>query len=356
MQPTRALQGKEENDQQQPFSWRRRLIFAAVGVPVLIITITLLLTRKTRFLDTLGVVRSHADCTSDPCGEYSLRLQRTMNISIDPCADFHGYVCDGWTKLHADSVFSMTCAQVIDDVGRHSRTMSVPLRNQTPAQKAAGFYTTCLSVYTENRNEVDEMKMILHQAGIYWPHINPISIDVLRTVVYMAHRWHWGNIFSVTWNGPSLHLGVSDGFEQLVQMRSELVRTKAYQAYFQTLWNAYAEGTNKPAVTYQQQVSIEDAILPALMKVLNSSDTDHVTIDISDLNHLVPTIPLETWKNIFKEEFSMAQNFSGTNELLRVGSGHGLFAADLELDLLRSASAAGGSGQQAAQRYEPEHT
>ena len=54
------------------------------------------------------------------------------------------------------------------------------------------------------------------------------------------------------------------------------------------------------------------------------------------------------WRRIFPEQTSCMFAAAHAGRALGVGSGHGLFAADLELDLLRSASAAGGSGQQAA--------
>ncbi|KAG0415312.1 hypothetical protein HPB47_007521 [Ixodes persulcatus] len=54
------------------------------------------------------------------------------------------------------------------------------------------------------------------------------------------------------------------------------------------------------------------------------------------------------WRRIFPEQTSCTFAAAHAGRALEVGSGHGLFAADLELDLLRSASAAAGSGQQAA--------
>lgn len=274
-------------------------------VIVLAISLGLLLTKRRQLLASLRFIQESNECKSDACKHYSLRLGRTISATIDPCVDFHGFVCEGWIKRHAESVLAMACAEVVDSVSRNARTMAVPRRDQMPSQKAAGFYTSCTTVYDENRDELREMKAILREAGIFWPRVNTSSGDVLRAILYMAHNWPQGSIFVIERNRKkSLQIDVSGDFLALVQKRAARIDSQTYQTYFHILRDAYAD-TDEETVSYEEQLNLEARLLPTLVESLKSRDVDPITLNISDIGSLTPTISAQRWKKAVRRQFGM---------------------------------------------------
>ncbi|XP_065301390.2 membrane metallo-endopeptidase-like 1 isoform X3 [Dermacentor albipictus] len=91
-------------------------------------------------------------CHSDDCEYMSEKLRATMNFSIDPCDDFYQYVC-GTIDEPDDLPFRLIRNAVEPTVVSHFYTESVPPKNQTAWQKAAGMFKTCFNLGNSEKSE-----------------------------------------------------------------------------------------------------------------------------------------------------------------------------------------------------------
>ncbi|XP_065301389.2 neprilysin-1-like isoform X2 [Dermacentor albipictus] len=96
-------------------------------------------------------------CHSDDCEYMSEKLRATMNFSIDPCDDFYQYVC-GTIDEPDDLPFRLIRNAVEPTVVSHFYTESVPPKNQTAWQKAAGMFKTCFNLGNSEKSEVGDLK------------------------------------------------------------------------------------------------------------------------------------------------------------------------------------------------------
>ncbi|KAK8777643.1 hypothetical protein V5799_029011 [Amblyomma americanum] len=114
-----------------------RAVVGMLLVVVLIVTF-LALAPAPRLLDL---------CRSHSCLEYSERLRRSINLSVDPCVSLEGFVCAGWnvqnTLSHRYAVLDAALAKM----SRLARSLSrATLGPQSAEQRGAAFFRSCDAV------------------------------------------------------------------------------------------------------------------------------------------------------------------------------------------------------------------
>ncbi|KAL3206057.1 hypothetical protein MRX96_040417 [Rhipicephalus microplus] len=101
-------------------------------------------------------------CRTDDCAAFGRELSAAINVAIDPCHDFHSYVCGSW-----------------DDQSRQESTegrMRVAALNaalkeirDSPDTKAAHFYDSCHSAVADLKENLRLFAEFRKSLGLTWP-------------------------------------------------------------------------------------------------------------------------------------------------------------------------------------------
>ncbi|XP_075542669.1 endothelin-converting enzyme 1-like [Dermacentor variabilis] len=246
-------------------------------------------------------------CRSEECHQYAKRLRDSLNESVDPCADFTRYVCDGWRRTHEFSVAEEAFLSTFDKMSRFVQALDVPPRGQSALQRAAAFYRSCVSVLHGERNEMPRVERALTAAGITWPYKHKATPDLLHTLLYVHLRLHWSVLFSVNVTGGAsgrpITLSLIPSVEMaLFKKRLELIREphKARQ-YFDTLVSAFgshAKPGNK-RFTFRETLTTETIAFGALyVGLLNGSATPQA-LNTSFMIGTIPNLTQARWDATF---------------------------------------------------------
>lgn len=103
-------------------------------------------------------------CQTQQCTNVSSALQQTLTGMYDPCDNFYKYVCSGWKAAPSSkvtSVFGQHQTNLTASVVQALKDTKVPGENQSPYQKAAGLFQSCLSILNADNSDTDARKSIL---------------------------------------------------------------------------------------------------------------------------------------------------------------------------------------------------
>ncbi|KAK8766798.1 hypothetical protein V5799_006420 [Amblyomma americanum] len=233
------------------------LFWGAVGTGALLIVALLLLTRKTSAL-----------CNSEACRYYGRLLAGSLNTSVDPCNDFHSYVCSGWEAVHHRSVMGFVYDEFIRKVaGKVGRT-HVPAEHQTAILKAAKFFQSCQKVYTERSSDLGAVRSLLAQAGVLWPEMST-SARLLPMIFWMAAAWNWGAVIELLTDKPGLFtVRPASVYYLTLQRRRSMLGISdegKYRKYFDKMAQAFRR-SNASALPFEELVKLEQRVVPRLQR------------------------------------------------------------------------------------------
>ncbi|KAH6937203.1 hypothetical protein HPB50_025988 [Hyalomma asiaticum] len=135
-----------------------------------------------------------AACAKDACRQMGLLLKDSLDVSRDPCEDFHAYVCGSWpTKHPGRSVTQVLASTFMSNVIRRAKAVRIPYvvktRKQTAVQKAARHLIACDDIVAEDDDQSAYVREVLAEAGVEWPDGGAdgnASSDVLDNIIYMS--------------------------------------------------------------------------------------------------------------------------------------------------------------------------
>ncbi|XP_064475908.1 neprilysin-1-like [Ornithodoros turicata] len=272
---------------------------------ILLVLLTFLLTLLNRAFASLGA--SVNQCETDACKAYALRLEDSMNSSIDPCEDFHGFVCGKYYSAHMMTVRD----EAFDDFVKRVTKLAVEVvvnnnTEQSATQKAALFFQSCVNVLEGSGNELSQIIGILTDAGIVWPRNSP-NPDVVATTLYLSANWLWQGFVLVQWTSlsgnPALSVTPSEYLRELLRHRELLFKQDKYFEYFRVLYQAFEPTGVTQELVYTDLRDIEDRVLNLFEDKLNEPRFTVVT-PMCQFNLTEPEIPKERWLEGFRKYFS----------------------------------------------------
>ncbi|KAH6928992.1 hypothetical protein HPB50_022369 [Hyalomma asiaticum] len=146
----------------------------------LVAALTLLLspmrTRNTSF----GV------CLSESCLQYIRNLEASINPELDPCRDFHAYVCSRWRPVAGGRSFLEDAMLDFEDkyIVQALATKATKT-GQTNFQKGALFYQSCV---TKKDHGIRSLKEFLITTGLNWPAVN-MNSDPFQVILDLSFEW-----------------------------------------------------------------------------------------------------------------------------------------------------------------------
>ncbi|KAH6930084.1 hypothetical protein HPB50_009002 [Hyalomma asiaticum] len=163
----------------------RRLQSAATVVLIVVLAVACFFYFKPRHTGSRKVV-VRTECSAQGCRQLGVFLESTVNRSVDPCRDFFSFTCAAPLKKERMS-------QMNDDVRTEVIAMiaaaHVPSRSQSAFEKAAATYRACVSLYSTNRSEAEDLLAFLSRLGLHIT-ASQSNRDPLDAIVQLNLAWN----------------------------------------------------------------------------------------------------------------------------------------------------------------------
>ncbi|XP_075529904.1 phosphate-regulating neutral endopeptidase PHEX-like [Dermacentor variabilis] len=157
------------------------LLLSAVTVSVLLVVFTLLLTGP----HTARITRE--PCWTLSCRRYVDLLEASMDTTLDPCQDFHAFVCSRWKPEAGGRTFLEDAMLAVQNVVIERATAAkIPAKDQNRSQKATMLYQSCLAKGVHGTGSFRAFLDIV--MGSPWPDINT-STDPLGVLLDLSFQW-----------------------------------------------------------------------------------------------------------------------------------------------------------------------
>ncbi|XP_049528843.1 endothelin-converting enzyme 2-like [Dermacentor silvarum] len=125
-------------------------------------------------------------CLSESCLRYINKLESSMDLELDPCQDFHAYVCSHWKPVAGGRSFLEDA--VLDFQGKIAAqvmAITAPKKNQNNLQKGASFYQSCV---IKTDHGIHYLKDFLNMTGLTWPAVD-VGHDPFRVLLDLSFEW-----------------------------------------------------------------------------------------------------------------------------------------------------------------------
>ncbi|XP_050046618.2 phosphate-regulating neutral endopeptidase PHEX-like [Dermacentor andersoni] len=157
------------------------LLLSAVTVIALLVVFTLLLTGPRTARST------REPCWTLSCRRYVDLLEASMDTTLDPCQDFHAFVCSRWKPEAGGRTFLEDAMLAVQNVVIERATVAkIPAKYQNRSQKATMLYQSCLAKGVHGTGSFRAFLDIV--MGSPWPDINT-STDPLGVLLDLSFQW-----------------------------------------------------------------------------------------------------------------------------------------------------------------------
>ncbi|KAL1470171.1 hypothetical protein MTO96_040611, partial [Rhipicephalus appendiculatus] len=134
------------------------------------------------------------ECYTEGCRQLRSFLESTVNRSVDPCRDFFSFTCAAPLKKERMSQMS---DEVRAKVAAMVTAADISGRGQNAFEKAVATYRACVSLYSQNRSEAEELGGFLSALGLNVAEPNS-NRDPLDAVVQLNLAWNLAAIVAIT--------------------------------------------------------------------------------------------------------------------------------------------------------------
>ncbi|KAH7954222.1 hypothetical protein HPB49_016685 [Dermacentor silvarum] len=145
-------------------------------------------------IDARGPLSRVRRCRDESCHRIEALLKDALDDKVQPCDDFHAYVCGSWSHTHpGKTVAEVVASEFLSHVIRHARKNArIPPKhaatNQTAVEKAATHLVACDNIVANSDDQSADVKRVLAEGGIAWGFAmeNGSTSDVLKAMFYMS--------------------------------------------------------------------------------------------------------------------------------------------------------------------------
>nr|XP_054930158.1 endothelin-converting enzyme 2-like [Dermacentor andersoni] len=263
-------------------------------------------------------------CRDEACGRIGALLKDALDDRVQPCDDFHAYVCGSWSHTHpGKSVAEVLASAFLSRVTRHARKNAhIPLKhaagNQTAVQKAAKHLVACDNIVAVSDDQSTDVKRVLAEGGIAWRSDmkNGSPTDVLKAMFYMSQVVKIPVLLDASVE-PSLDRRVvirrPDNTQVLLgEMKSRLndMASEKYDDYVRAVYDSFSGGENSSGFEVQNIVRLEFALVSSLGFSAGGSkeykDSAWFT-STSSVHKISRAIPKDRWLKAFEVFLSIPE-------------------------------------------------
>ncbi|KAL1466391.1 hypothetical protein MTO96_042766 [Rhipicephalus appendiculatus] len=277
------------------------LVVPAIAVLLVLLTalIYIVILEKPRMLvDT---------CRSDACAAFGEELHAAINRSIDPCQDFHAFVCGGWDDPHRQTTTESRMVAAALDLAIEEVKADLAKQGNPPQQqsKAAQFFQSCVIAGTQKMRNLKEFADFRRSLDLLWPEHNPSdAAHPLDIMVNLALNWEMNFLFDLSAVSvrQSTALLVSRGRMDSVweEKLRAVTMVEAYENYVSEYYDVLKVNGSRLGVTAAELLNIEKAIIKAKYEFLYGPSRQD-WFQVSALDGKTPSAPAGLWLTLLRK-------------------------------------------------------
>ncbi|XP_037500336.1 neprilysin-1 [Rhipicephalus sanguineus] len=266
------------------------------------ITVVLVLMAVVIYIITMEKPQIRVDtCRSDDCAAFGKELHTAINWSIDPCQDFHAFVCGGWDDPRRQKTTESRMVAAALDLAIQEAKADLVQQGNAPQQrsKATNFFQSCVIAGTQKQHNLKEFADLRHSLGLVWPEHNPSdTTHPLDIMVNLALNWEMNFLFDLGAVAvrQSIALLVSRGrMDNLWEEKLRRARTiEAYEKYVNEYYDVLKVNGSQIGVTAAELLDIEKTIINAKYEFLYGPSRQD-WFQVSELDRKTPSVRAGLW-------------------------------------------------------------
>ncbi|KAH7985621.1 hypothetical protein HPB49_026339 [Dermacentor silvarum] len=239
-------------------------------------------------------------CRSDDCSAFGQELREAVNWSIDPCQDFHAFVCGGWSDpKRRETTESKMVAAALDLAIKEAE---VDLKGRS---KATQFFESCTTAGEWKEENLREFAYLRRSLGLYWPEQKPSgATHPLDIMVNLALNWEMNFLFDLGTVAVrhSTALLVSRGrLGSVWEHKLHGVRTiESYEDYVNDYYRVLSANSSQAGVGAADLLGIETAFVNAKLEFLYDTPRQD-WFEVSALDVKTPSVPAGLWLELLRK-------------------------------------------------------
>ncbi|XP_037505358.1 endothelin-converting enzyme 1 [Rhipicephalus sanguineus] len=265
-------------------------------------------------------------CRSEACRRIGALLNNALDDNVQPCDDFHAYVCGSWShKYPGKTIAEVLASAFLGYVTRRARkNVVIPSKhaasNQTAVQKAATHLLACDNIVALSDDQTADVKRVLAEGGIALGSFteNGSTPDVLKAMFYMSQ---------VVKIPVLLDVSVEYGVEQRVSIQSpENTETlleeskrhlndatsEKYDGYVRAIYESFSgsENTSEFEQLFMNVSHLESTLVTFLSSSLADSEEDEDSVwyyTTASIHQISRAISKDRWLKAFEAFLSIPQ-------------------------------------------------
>ncbi|KAL1485227.1 hypothetical protein MTO96_032087 [Rhipicephalus appendiculatus] len=240
-----------------------------------------------------------AFCSTPDCAAFGREVSLAINSTIDPCHDFHGFVCGGWKEsMHRPSTEARMIADAYD--------LAIEEVKEDPQRvsKVTQFFRSCTRAGThksENLRRFAELRKVL---SLTWPESKPQGVHPLEVMVNLALNWQMNFLFDmgvVTVRESTALLftrgRLDTGWED---KEHHIPKHDIYEGYVDAHYGILGVNASRIGINASELLTLEQAILNAKLAFLYDAPQQD-WFKLSALGSKTPSLPSGLWLNVLRK-------------------------------------------------------
>nr|XP_054929010.1 neprilysin-2-like [Dermacentor andersoni] len=244
--------------------------------------------------------RKVAICATDDCAAFGRDLSLAINKAVDPCHDFHAYVCGSWDDpARQDSTEARMRAAALD------LALDEVTDDSSQVGKAAQFFDSCSRAAADVKENLRQFAEFRRTLGMTWPDRSiPKGQHPLDLMINLALNWQMNFLFdmNVIVVRESATLLVSRGLLDAVweqDMRNPRTLPK-YEIYLNDYYEILGVNSSQAIIETADLIQIEKEIVDAKIQFLYDAPQQD-WFNVRALNDKTPAVPAGLWLNLLKK-------------------------------------------------------
>ncbi|KAH6921671.1 hypothetical protein HPB50_003949 [Hyalomma asiaticum] len=286
-------------------SYRSAALTALSGIATTVIFCVLAYVFFARSARQSSIIKSPV-CTTEDCKLQARILQRWLNMSVDPCHDFDGYVCS--KRVYAERG-NPTAGVMGYGLKKWADSLEDRLSHAAQRLKYAGHvlavFRTCLADVSraESRKAVKQLKEFMRELRVSWPETPPAGVDPLEVVLDLSLNWRFGLWFdaSVLRYGDGTYNAVfrpATLYREWFSIEQDVEASAAHHALWSGLYREFAlDEPLRSGADVEKIVRTHNDIYGELKNVITAVPTAPLKINLWYIAARTENVSADRWRN-----------------------------------------------------------
>ncbi|XP_037576674.1 endothelin-converting enzyme 2-like [Dermacentor silvarum] len=306
-------------------NYRGAIVLASCGVLVLIAILVIFLSRSHRHVEGQPL-----PCSTEDCRRHVKLLTKNLNLTLNPCEDFHAFVC---SAAPSTSDRSENFKTVVDGLRlswyNQLRDMLIGGSLKLPVgRKALAMYTWCRDQYPSDAPDLPLFLDFLRGQGMNWPEPPRLLEPPLQFAIRLVYLWHAPFWMTVSVLEVPAHTSSTDPRRRVQIRPSSMVpvwlhhhwtASPVYTTYWEHfLLHMYPDNSTRPTVNetvVKEVYEMEERILKKLNSLFDSASPKPKVFSFGELSTHVPNASAPEWLRSFQKAIPLRRQLSFDDEI-----------------------------------------